>query len=155
MILFTPLQSDWEGTEWRRWEAGVYQVPRPHLSYLPMEGGGRSDKGQGFGCDKQESYVLLWSWRVPWPSTVGGHPKARCWPQAESVCAPLDMLNAVVCLYQAALLWRMTGRKCDTDGERGSGGVQGRILPADLMLQESQIASGSIAGIHPRIAECF
>lgn len=37
MILFTPLECDCEGTEWRRWETGVHPAPGPHLLYLPME----------------------------------------------------------------------------------------------------------------------
>lgn len=50
---------------------GVTQVrhtstqPPVHLTYLPTVWGGRSDKGQGFGCDKEGPCVLLWLWLLP------------------------------------------------------------------------------------------
>lgn len=51
-----------KGTEWRRWETDLHM---DHTSVIWLtnrrgEGGGRSDKGQGFGCDKERPSVLPW-----------------------------------------------------------------------------------------------
>lgn len=88
MSPFTPLPSDWEGTEWRRWETGAHPVPRPHLSYLPSgtepEG---VTKARALGAIREGLVSCL----GPAQSTARGHPKARCWPQGESGYAPSDI----------------------------------------------------------------
>ncbi|CAB1427795.1 unnamed protein product [Pleuronectes platessa] len=54
---------------------------RPHLAYLrKCNGGGKSDKGQGFGCDKEGPGVLLWPRLSPWLSIARGHPGAGSRP---------------------------------------------------------------------------
>lgn len=154
MILFTPLECDCEGTEWRRWEAGVHPAPGPHLAYLPMERRRKSDKGQGFGCDKERAHVLLW----PWISIVKGHPGARSWPppmlhryESDPVLADREQ----------------RGRRAET---RGSGGVHDRFLPVVLycrkakllpdlrlhlgLLQLASLPTSSFPSIHPPIFTC-
>lgn len=60
--------------------ASTQPLDRTSLICL-WSGGGRSDKGQGFGCDKERPYVLLRPWLSPWLSIARGHPEARSWPQ--------------------------------------------------------------------------
>lgn len=74
----------WRVTERALSDAGERQAstqPPDRTSLICLwSGGGRSDKGQGFGCDKEGPYVLLWPWLSPRLSVTRGHPGARSWP---------------------------------------------------------------------------
>lgn len=88
-------------------------------------GAGSSDKGQGFGCDKRGSCVLPrpCSIHCERPSKGQVLTTRRIW-----LCT-VRYPQTLLCVYMRLAQW-MGGRKTDTDGERGSGGVQGRFLPA-------------------------
>lgn len=103
----------------------------PHLAYLrKCNGGGKSDKGQGFGCDKEGPCVLLWPWLSPWLSIGRGHPGARSGPQPgkpprlcfthryESDPVLSDIQCAGVYLHVVALGHWRRGRKAETERRR-------------------------------------
>ena len=72
-------EREWEGVR-GHWVTQVRdRRPRgPHLAYLrKCNGGGKSDKGQGFGCDKEGPDVLLWPRLSPWLSVARGPSRGR------------------------------------------------------------------------------
>lgn len=99
--------------------------------------GGRSDKGQGFGCDKEGPYVPLWPQLSPWPSAARGHPGARSWAQPGK--PPRRCFHTQVWMWPCAVryteCWR--GFTCGSFGaaKEREGGEKGRQTEAEGQVE--------------------
>lgn len=147
---------------WRATERALSDAGERHASTQPPDrtslicqwnGRGRSDKGQGSGCDKEGPYVLLWPQLLPWLSVARGHPGAGSLTTTGKVSnvvfSHTGMKPSLRCGMNRMQVCMCTWRRCGGERERETkrqtekeGQLEFRAARS-LTLQERQIASGS------------
>lgn len=131
----------------------VRRLPADRTSLIcQWSGGGRSDKGQGFECDKRGPALAPGSHHGQQLQEGIQRPTEHHQESlGDVVFAPRYASEPVRHLYRTPVgiymrkLWCSEGQREGADRDSGSGRVQGIFffLVKSLTLQESQIASGS------------